>query len=71
MFKSLIVCEGTFVDENPQKIRFRQDWVDCWIKKTDLEKIEMLGTVFGGDKVCRITISEELANLMELQGVLE
>ena len=71
MFKSLIVCEGTFVDENPQKIRFRQDWVDCWIKKADLEKMEILGISFGGEKVCRITISEDLANLMELQGVLE
>jgi hypothetical protein len=71
MFKSLIVCEGTFVAENPQKIRFRQDWVDCWIKKSDLEKLEMLGTTFGGDKACRITVSEDLANLMELQGVLE
>jgi len=71
MFKSLIVCEGTFVDENQYKIRFRQDWVDCWVKKSDLEKLEMLGTTFEGDKVCRITISEELANLMELQGVLE
>ncbi len=40
MFKSLIVCEGTFVAENQYKIRFRQDWVDCWIKKSDLEKLE-------------------------------
>jgi len=71
MFKSLIVCEGTFVAENQYKIRFRQDWVDCWIKKSDLEKIEMLGTTFEGDKVCRITIGEDLANLMELQGVLD
>jgi hypothetical protein len=71
MFKSLIVCEGTFVAENQYKIRFRQDYVDCWIKKTDLEKLEMLGITFEGDKACRITVSEDLANLMELQGVLE
>jgi hypothetical protein len=45
--------------------------VDCWIKKTDLEKLEMLGITFEGDKACRITVSEDLANLMELQGVLE
>ena len=71
MFKSLIVCEGTFVAENQYKIRFRQDYVDCWIKKADLEKLEILGIGFEGDKVCRITISEDLANLMELQGILE
>lgn len=71
MFKSLIVCEGTFVDETPQKIRFRQDWVDCWIKKSDIEKMEIMGMTPDGDKVCGITISEELANLMELEGVLE
>ena len=71
MFKSLIVCEGTFVAENQYKIRFRQDWVDCWIKKSDLEKLEVLGTTPEGDKVCRVTITEDLANLMELQGILE
>ena len=39
MFKSLITCEGVIADENPQKIRFRQDWVDCWIKRSDIKKL--------------------------------
>jgi hypothetical protein len=71
MFKSLITCEGVIADENPQKIRFRQDWVDCWIKRSDIKKLTIgLKTPEGGS-YCKITLSEELANLMELQGELE
>lgn len=71
MFKSLITCEGVIADENPQKIRFRQDWVDCWIKRSDIKNLTIgLKTPEGGN-YCKITLSEELANLMELQGELE
>ena len=71
MFKSLITCEGVIADENPQKIRFRQEWVDCWIKRSDIKKLSIgLKTPEGGN-YCKITLSEELANLMELQGELE
>lgn len=71
MFKELITCEGIQSDENETKLRFRQDWVDCWIRKNAIEKIEILGKTPEGEKYCRITIAEDMADLLELQGVLE
>jgi hypothetical protein len=71
MFKELITCEGIITNQNEQKVRFRQEWNDCWVKRSDIEKIEILGNTPEGDKYARITLTESLADLLELQGVLE
>lgn len=71
MFKELITCEGIIADQTPQKIRFVQEWNDCWVKRSDIEKIEILGNTPEGDKYARITVTESVADLLELQGVLE
>lgn len=71
MFKSYITCLGVLVDENPQKIRFRQDYVDCWIKRSDISKLAIGIKTPEGGHFCQITVTEELANLMELKGELE
>ena len=41
-FKGFVTCKGFISDENEQKIRFRQAYVDCWIKKRDIDKIEKI-----------------------------
>jgi len=71
MFQSLITCKGFISDEKPDKIRFRQDFADCWIKKKDIEKIQHLEKTYEGDVLSLITMKEEAANLLELEGVLE
>jgi hypothetical protein len=71
MFQSLITCKGFISDEKPDKIRFRQDFADCWIKRKDIEKIQHLEKTSEGDVLSLITMREEAANLLELEGVLE
>jgi len=71
MFKELITCEGIISNQTEQKIRFRQEWNDCWVKRSDIEKLEILGNTPEGDKYARITVTESIADLLELQGVLE
>ena len=71
MFKELITCEGIISNQTEQKVRFRQEWNDCWVKRSDIEKIEILGNTPEGDKYARITVTESVADLLELQGVLE
>lgn len=71
MFKELITCEGIITNQTEQKIRFRQEWNDCWVKRSDIEKLEILGNTPEGDKYARITVAESVADLLELQGVLE
>jgi hypothetical protein len=73
MFKPLISCVGMLMEEKPTKIRFRQNSnkIDCWINKSELNKIVIGPQAPSGWKSCQITISEELASIMELQGQLE
>ena len=71
MFQSLITCKGFISGDTADKIRFRQDYMDCWIKKKDIEKIQKLEKTAEGDMFALITIKEEVANMLELQGVLE
>jgi hypothetical protein len=71
MFQSLITCKGFISDEKPDKIRFRQDYVDCWIKKKDIDKIQKIEKTHEGDIFALVTVKEETANLLELIGVLE
>ena len=71
MFKELITCEGIISNQTEQKVRFRQEWNDCWVKRSDIEKLEILGNTPEGDKYARITVPESVADLLELQGVLE
>jgi hypothetical protein len=71
MFQGFITCKGYISDENQYKIRFRQDYSDCWIKKQDIEKIERLEKTHEGDVFALITLTEETANFLELEGVLE
>ena len=71
MFQSFITCKGYISDEKPDKIRFRQDYSDCWIKKKDIEKIERVEKTSEGDWFSLITMLEDTANSLELQGVLE
>jgi hypothetical protein len=70
-FQGYITCKGFISDEKPDKIRFRQDYVDCWIKKSDLKKIERIEKTHEGDTLVLVTVTEEIANVLELEGVLE
>ena len=70
-FQGFVTCKGFISDENEQKIRFRQDWVDCWIKKSDIDKIEKIEKTHEGDWYSLVTVTEETANYLELEGVLE
>lgn len=71
MFQGFITCKGYISDERPDKIRFRQDFVDCWIKKKDIDKIERIEKTHEGDMFALVTVTEETANFLELEGVLE
>lgn len=70
-FQGFVTCKGFISDENEQKIRFRQDYVDCWIKKRDIDKIEKVERTHEGDWFALVTVTEETANELELEGVLE
>ena len=70
-FQGFMACRGYVSGETPDKIRFRQDYSDCWVKKKDIDKIQKLGKTMEGDMEAIITVTEETANLLELTGVLE
>jgi len=69
-FESRIICEGTEVTNTPEKILFRQKYNQCWIKKSDIRLNEQLGYL-DGEKVIRIVVPEEVANTLELEGILD
>ena len=69
-FESRIICEGTEVSSTPEKILFRQRFNQCWIKKSDIRLNETLGFL-EGEKVIRIVVPEEVANTLELEGMLD
>jgi predicted SprT family Zn-dependent metalloprotease len=69
-FESRIICEGTEVTNTPEKILFRQKFNQCWIKKSDIRLNEQLGYL-DGEKVIRIVVPEEVANTLELEGMLD
>jgi hypothetical protein len=69
-FESRIICEGAEVGENPTKILFRQKFNQCWVKKSDIRVKETLGFL-DGEKMIRIVVPEEVANTLELEGILD
>jgi hypothetical protein len=69
-FESRIICEGTEVSNTPEKILFRQKFNQCWVKKSDIRLNETLGHL-DGEKVVRIVVPEEVANTLELEGILD
>jgi predicted SprT family Zn-dependent metalloprotease len=69
-FESRIICEGTEVSNTPEKILFRQKFNQCWVKKSDIRLNETLGHL-DGEKVIRIVVPEEVANTLELEGILD
>jgi predicted SprT family Zn-dependent metalloprotease len=69
-FESRIICEGTEVTNTPEKILFRQKFNQCWVKKSDIRLNETLGHL-DGEKVIRIVVPEEVANTLELEGILD
>jgi predicted SprT family Zn-dependent metalloprotease len=69
-FESRIICEGTEVTNTPEKILFRQKFNQCWVKKSDIRLNETLGHL-DGEKVVRIVVPEEVANTLELEGILD
>jgi len=69
-FESRIICEGTEVNENPTKILFGQKFNQCWVRKSDIRVKETLGFI-DGEKVIRIVVPEEVANTLELEGILD
>jgi predicted SprT family Zn-dependent metalloprotease len=69
-FESRIICEGTEVSNTPEKILFRQKFNQCWVKKSDIRLNETLGHL-DGEKVIRIVVPEEVANTLELEGMLD
>jgi hypothetical protein len=66
----MIVCDGYHEDENPTKILFQQQFNQCWVKKSDIRSLQPLG-IHEGRKFIRIVIPEEVANTLELQGILD
>jgi len=68
--ESRIICEGTEVSNTPEKILFRQKFNQCWVKKSDIRLNEQLGYL-DGEKVIRIVVPEEVANTLELEGMLD
>jgi hypothetical protein len=48
-----------------------QDYNDCWIQKENIRKIEPIEKTSEGYTYALITVQEELANALELEGVLE
>jgi hypothetical protein len=69
-FESCILCEGFHLEENKEKILFRQQFNQCWVKKKDIRRTEVLGYM-DGEKFIRIVIPEEVANTLELEGILD
>lgn len=69
-FESRIICEGAEVSNTPEKILFRQKFNQCWVKKSDIRLNETLGHL-DGEKVIRIVVPEEVANTLELEGMLD
>lgn len=69
-FVSMIVCDGYHEDENPTKILFQQQFNQCWVKKADIRSLQPLG-IHEGRKFIRIVIPEEVANTLDLQGILD
>lgn len=69
-FVSMIVCDGYHEDENPTKILFQQQFNQCWVKKSDIRSLQSLA-IHEGRKFIRIVIPEEVANTLDLQGVLD
>jgi hypothetical protein len=69
-FESRIICEGTEVSNTPEKILFRQKFNQCWVKKSDIRLHETIGHL-DGEKVIRIVVPEEVANTLELAGILD
>jgi hypothetical protein len=69
-FEPRIICEGVEVDESPTKILFRQKFNQCWVKKSDIRVKETLGFL-DGEKMIRIVVPEEVANTLELEGILD
>jgi len=69
-FESLIICEGIEVSESPTKILFRQRYNQCWVNKSDIRVKETLGFL-DGEKMIRIVVPEEVANTLELEGILD
>jgi hypothetical protein len=71
MFQSLITCKGFIVDESKDKIRFVQEFNDCWIPKKGIHKLERMEKTSEGYTHALVTIIEQLANERELEGILE
>lgn len=69
-FESRIICEGFQIDENPTKVLFRQQFNQCWVKKSDIRVMEILGFL-DGEKMIRLVVPEEVANTLELEGILD
>jgi predicted SprT family Zn-dependent metalloprotease len=69
-FEARIICEGTEVTNTPEKILFRQKFNQCWVKKSDIRLNETIGHL-DGEKVIRIVVPEEVANTLELAGILD
>jgi hypothetical protein len=69
-FESRIICEGIEVSNTPEKILFRQKFNQCWVKKSDIRLHEILGHL-DGEKMIRIVVPEEVANTLELAGILD
>lgn len=69
-FESRIVCEGVEVSDTPLKILFRQRFNQCWVSKSDIRVKETLGFL-DGEKMIRIVVPEEVANTLELEGILD
>jgi predicted SprT family Zn-dependent metalloprotease len=69
-FEPRVICEGTEVSNTPEKILFRQKFNQCWVKKSDIRLNETLGHL-DGEKIIRIVVPEEVANTLELEGMLD
>jgi predicted SprT family Zn-dependent metalloprotease len=69
-FESRIICEGTEVSNTPEKILFRQKFNQCWVRKSDIRLNETLEHL-DGEKIIRIVVPEEVANTLELEGILD
>lgn len=69
-FEPRVICEGAEVSENQYKILFQQRFNQCWVAKKDIRNKETLG-VLDGQKVIRIVVPEDVANTLELEGILD
>ena len=69
-YEPRVICEGTEVNENQYKILFQQKFNQCWVPKKDIRLKETLGHI-GGEKIIRIVVPEELANTLELEGIMD